>query len=172
LNVAYEEARSAPGVLSGIGPRQIAIHVTDARSQQESIGRKGSHLIWGPIVTVRPVSDVVYDALAVEFRKNGHRVVSAEASRVLTVEMTEFALTLQTAFTTRLVGTVAITVTTSAQMDGQAPVRRYRGAVEENTAGGLHGWGTEQTWTRVMNAALEQVVRDVATDPRLAQVLR
>ena len=43
----------------------------------------------------------------------------------------------------------------------------YQGHYNEKSMGGLEG-----TWERVMNAALERMVSEVSTDPKLLQVLK
>lgn len=45
--------------------------------------------------------------------------------------------------------------------------RAYQGNYNERSMGGLEG-----TWERVLTTALERMVHQVATDPRLVQALR
>jgi YajG family uncharacterized lipoprotein len=184
VNVGYEEARAARGPLSAAGPRRILIEVTDRRPMASPlIGYKrapGTERTLASeflppsnarsIAVTRPVREIVHDALAVELRKNNHAVVRAEADRVLAVDVQEFWLDVQEGFwSNRFSATMAITMTVADARTGRVLLtRNYQGHAVKSGQGMMR----EGNWKTPMNSALEGMMREVATDPRLVEALR
>jgi len=176
MNVGYGEARAARGPLSAIGSRRIRIDVTDRRPWPgEVIGyiilRSGTlppAEYPDVLVAPRPVREVVQDALAAELRKNDHVVVTNEADRSLAVDVREFWVSSEQGFWSfRFSGTALIHMTVTDGRTGQALLTRdYQGQAIE------HGqMNAKWNWKVAMNAALEAMMRDVATDSRLVEAL-
>jgi hypothetical protein len=175
MNVGYDEAKAARGPLSAVGSRRIRIDVTDRRPLPgESVGYNlggagfSGLRTYGAIVAPRPVREIVQDALATELRKNNHVVVTGEADRSLTVDVREFWVDMQQGFwSIRFSGAALIHMTVADGWTGQALLTRdYQGHAVEHRQSSLKG-----NWKAAMNAALEAMMRDVATDPRLVEVL-
>ena len=119
-------------------------------------------------MTERPVSAIVRDAIAAEFAANGHRI-GESADLLVSGTVTTFWFELTPHFSTlEFSGTVAADLTVSDAKTGQALVTRsYQGNYTDKSMVGYEG-----TWQRVMNTALERMVRDIASDPRLLAALR
>lgn len=174
MEVGYGEAKAARGPLSGVSSRRIRIDVTDRRPQPgELIGfdplGHGFKAQRGAITAQQPVRLIVGDALASELARNGHVVVSEDsAERILVVDVRAFWLDIhQGSWNPRFSGTAGITVIVA---DGRTAhtllVRDYDGRAAET------GGNREGNWESVMSGALERMVRQVATDPRLVEALR
>jgi uncharacterized lipoprotein YajG len=175
MNVGYDEAKAARGPLSAVGSRRIRIDVTDRRPLPGEVigynlgGAGFSGLqTYGPIAAPRPVREIVQNALAAELRKNNHVVVTGEADRSLTVDVREFSVNMQQGFwSMRFSGATLIHMAVADGRTGQALLTRdYRGGAVEHGQTSFKG-----NWKAAMNDALEAMVRDVATDPRLVEAL-
>jgi uncharacterized lipoprotein YajG len=172
LNVRYDEVKSSPGPLSSAEPRRIEITaVNDKRPDTARIGYKknGFNQKTADIKTARPVPDIVRDALGTELKKNGHLLGTGDGQLRLAADVDEFWFDLQIGFwTLQFLGTTGMTLTV---MDGRTGatlhIQRYQGSHKDSRAMAYEG-----TWEEVMNAALEQMMRDVATDPKLVEVFK
>lgn len=172
LNVGYTEAMANRGPLSSIAPRRIDVGAfADKRPETNKIGykRNGFGQKTADIVTAKPVPDIVKEALIAEFKKNGHDVTTAERDLVLAGDITTFWFELQVNFATiEFFGTSAITLNVVDGRTGTTLLtRNYQGHYTEKSLGGL-----DATWERVMNEALQRMVREVATDLQLIRVLK
>ncbi|SRR6266849_3835480 len=172
LNVRYEDSKAARGPLSSVEPRRVEIvSVVDKRSDTARIGykRNGFNQKTADILCSRPVPDVVRDALAIELKKNGHLLEPGERDLGFTVDVNEFWFDLQVGmWTIEYLGTTAITLTVNDGRTGATLLsQRYQSNHREERAAGYEG-----TWEAVMNAALERLMRDVATDPKLVEAFR
>jgi YajG family uncharacterized lipoprotein len=164
VDVSYPEAEVKRALLGNVAPRRVVVApVTDRRGDKNRIGASPEDR--KPIVTARPVSEIVRDALVREVEKNGHQVVAAPGDVVLTADVEEFWLdAVGRSATTQYVGRVAIAV---AIADGQTGdrlwSRRYVG-IRRQTAEA----DSKNAWREIMDTALARTMRDVATDPDLA----
>lgn len=173
LNVGYTDAMATRGPLSSVSPRRIDVGAfMDKRPEIERIGYKRN--MYGQktadIVTTKPVPDIVKDALAAEFRKNGHQLTTtAERDLVISGDVTTFWFEFQVNFwTVEFFGTSAVTLNVVDGKTGTTLLtRNYQGHYTEKSGGGLDG-----TWERVMNEALQRMVREVSTDLQLIRVLK
>ena len=112
--------------------------------------------------------EIVEDALAAELRKNGHAVVTSEADRSLAVDVREFWVSSEQGFWSfHFPGTVLIHMTVTDGRTGQTLLTQdYQGRAIE------HGqMNAKWNWKAAMNGALEAMMRDVVTDPRLIGAL-
>lgn len=172
LNVGYTEAMASRGPLSSIAPRRIDVGAfADRRPETNKIGykRNGFGQKTADIVTTKPVPDIVKEALTAELKKNGHDVTTAERDLVLSGDITTFWFELQVNFATiEFFGTSAITLNVVDGRTGTTLLtRNYQGHYTEKSMGGL-----DATWERVMNEALQRMVREVSTDLQLIRVLK
>lgn len=172
LNVGYTDAMATRGPLSTVTPRKIDVGAfADKRPEIERIGYKRN--MYGTktadIVTAKPVPDIVKEALATEFRKNGHDVTTSDRDLVVSGEITTFWFEFQVNFwTVEFFGTSAVTLNVLDGRTGQTLLTRsYQGHYTEKSGGGL-----DATWERVMNEALQRMVREVSTDLQLIRALK
>jgi hypothetical protein len=164
LDVGYPEAETRKALLANMAPRRVVVApVTDRRGEKDRIGASPEN--GKPIVTARPVADIVRDALVLEVARNGHEVVAAPGDVVVAADVEEFWLdAVGRSANTQYVGRVAIAV---AIADGQTGdrlwTRRYVGIRRQTGEA-----DSKNTWREVMDMALARTIRDVATDPELA----
>ena len=168
LDVRYPETGANRAMLASAPARRVAISpVTDRRMDTTRIGSKPK--AEGDIVTSRPVTDIVRDALAVEVGKNGHSVLSDKQDVVLGAAVEEFWLDVVTGYTTtQYVGRVVIALTVADGRSGNTLLaRRYVGIKRQQV-----DKPSESAWRDVMDAALARTMHDLATDPDLVAALR
>jgi hypothetical protein len=164
VDVGYPDAAANRALLAWVAPRRIVVApVTDRRAEQSRIGvelPKGK-----PIVTGRPVPDIVRDALVVELKKNGHQVVAGTADLIVGADVEEFWLdAVGRGASTLYIGRVAVTVIIANGRTGDTLLtRRYVGL--RRRAGEAD---SKDTWREVMDTALARMIHDLATDPDLA----
>ena len=164
VDVSYPETEVKKALLGSVAPRRMVVApVTDRRGDKERIGASPEDR--KPIVTARPVSEIVRDALVREVEKNGHQVVAGPGDLVLAADVEEFWLdAVGRSATTQYVGRVAIAVAVADGHTGDRLwSRRYVG-IRRQTAEA----DSKTAWREVMDAALARMIRDVATDPDLA----
>ena len=171
IKVAYAEP--SRGALGAVPPRRVEIApVQDKRPETDKIGykRNGFNQKTAKIQTTKPVPEIVRDALAAELVKNGHAVGGADSELVLSADVTEFWLDISVGmWTVDFVGATGVSLRLRPRAADAAVevARQYRGYHKESAMGGLEG-----TWEHVMNTALQHMMREMATDVRLAQALR
>ena len=164
VDVSYPETEVKKALLGRVAPRRMVVApVTDRRGDKERIGASPEDR--KPIVTARPVSEIVRDALVREVEKNGHQVVAGPGDVVLAADVEEFWLdAVGRSATTQYVGRVAIAVAVADGHTGDRLwSRRYVGIRRQTAAA-----DSKTAWREVMDAALARMIRDVATDPDLA----
>jgi hypothetical protein len=164
IDVTYPQAAANRALLSSVASRRIVVPaVSDRRAEP---GRIGAELPKGkPIVTARPVSDIVREALVVELTKNGHEVVAGPGDVVLNADVEEFWLdAVRRASSTQYVGRVAIAVVIADGQTGEALLTRRYVGLRRRTGEA----DSKDTWREVMDTALARTIHDVATDPDLA----
>jgi Uncharacterized lipoprotein len=167
LDVGYPEAAANRGLLASVAPRRVAVGpVTDRRADQARIGARPGN--GEPIVTARPVADIVRDALVVELTRNGHTVVAEGGDVRVAADVDQFWLdTAGRDGTTHYVGRVALAVAIRDERGGSTVlVRRYAG-IKRRYADP----DARDAWREVVETALARTVRDLATDPELVPAL-
>jgi len=167
LDVRYPEAGVHRSLLASAPPRRVEISpVADRRMDTARIGAKPKD--GGAIVTSRPVTEIVGEALALEIRKNGHAVVSDKKDVILAGAVEEFRLDVVAGYSsTQYVGRVVIAVTLADGRSGdQLLSRRYVGISRRQI-----DKGSDKDWRDVMDIALARSMHDLATDPELAAAL-
>ena len=160
-------ACTAPSLASA-PPRRVEIApVADRRMDTARIGSKpkdGRR----DIVTSRPVTEIVGEAITLEIRKNGHAVVSDKKDVILAAAVEEFRLDVVAGYSsTQYVGRVVLAVTLADGRGGdQLLSRRYVGISRRQI-----DKGADNDWRDLMDVALARTMHDLATDPELAAVL-
>jgi len=172
LNLAYTDAQAKKGPLASIRPLHVEIgEFVDVRRQTDKIGYKTN--LYGMktanIVTTRPVPEIVREAFAAEFAKNGHLIGSSSKEIMVSGRITAFWFDVQLGFwTVQFMGTVSVDLTVTNNQIGLALLTRtYQGHYNETSTGGLEG-----TWERIMNTALERMIQETSTDPKLIEALK
>ncbi|HZF07010.1 MAG TPA: hypothetical protein VE932_21925 [Patescibacteria group bacterium] len=163
LDVRYPEAAANRAMLASVGSRRVEIRsVTDRRIDTARIGSKPDN--GKNVVTSRPVTDVVREALLVEIGKNGHAVVIERGDVVLAADVEEFWLDTVTGYgTTQYVGKVVFALTVIDGRSGdRLATRRYIGIKRRQV-----DKPADDVAREVMDAALARSMRDLATDRAL-----
>jgi hypothetical protein len=167
LDVRYPEASANRAMLASVGPLRVEVRpVGDRRLDTTRIGSKPDG--GKSVVTARPVTEIVGEALRVEIGTNGHAVVGERADVVLAAAVEEFWLDAVIGYaTTQYVGKVVIAL---AVVDGRSgdrlAARRYVGIRRRQV-----DKPSEDVAREVMDAALSRAMHDLATDRVLVAVL-
>ena len=171
LKVDYDPAKTPKSALSTAGRVTVSVaEFADKRPEKDKIGYKrnafGNKM--APIGTIKPVPQIIREAIAGEFAKNGLAVDAPSSDGVLTGSIDSFWFDIQMNFwTIEFMGTVGVDVTlTDARTGVVRHTGRYEGHYNEKSLGGLEG-----TWERVMNTALENMIRDMSADRKLVESL-
>lgn len=172
LKVGYDEGRASRGPLATVQPLYVEVgEFVDKRPETDKIGykRNGFGQKTANISSAKPVPEIVREALAVEFARNGHLKAAARKDILLSGEVTTFWFDSQVNFwTVEFMGTVGITMNVVDGKSGTVLLTRtYQGHYNEKSGGGLTG-----TWERVMNSALERMMQEIGTDAKLLQALK
>jgi uncharacterized lipoprotein YajG len=168
LDVRYPVGPVNRAVLATVESRTVKITPADSRIDPTRIGT--SPATGKPIVTARPVTEVVQEALAIELARNGHTVVAEAPNVVVSPRIEEFWLDVVVGrSSTHYVGKVAIALAVTDGHTGDTLLeRRYIGirrrSVEDSSA-------SETEERDVMDAALERAMHELATDAELAGAL-
>jgi uncharacterized lipoprotein YajG len=167
LDVRYPASAAHRALLASVTPRRVVVTaVTDRRLDKVRIGASPENA--KPIVTARPVPDILHEALVIELGKNGHRVVGGPADIVLAADLEEFWLdSAGRGEATQYVGRVAIAVTIADAGSGARLFHARYVGVKRRVATA----DSRDVWREVMDAALARTVRDVATDPDFAATI-
>jgi hypothetical protein len=164
LDVSYPQTEVKKALLAGVAPRRVVVApVTDRRGDKDRIGATPEDK--KPIMTARPVAEIVREAVVLEIEKNGHQVVPGPGDVVLATDVEEFWLdAIGRSKNTQYVGRVAIAVSIADGATGERLwSRRYVGIRRQNAEA-----DSKTTWREVMDTALARTIRDLATDPDLA----
>ena len=164
LDIGYPEAAANRALLGSVTPRRVVVaEVMDRRIDKSRVGSAPQD--GKPILTGRPVPDIVRDALVVELQKNGHEVVAGGGDVVVAADVEEFSLgAVGRAEETRYLGRVAIAIVIADGRTGNRLLtRRYIGISRRVGAA-----DSKETWREVMDTALVRTIHDAATDPDLA----
>ena len=164
VDVGYPQTEAKKALLANVAARRIVVApVTDRRGDKERIGASPEDR--KPIVTARPVADIVREALVLEVQNNGHQVVPGPGDVVLATDVDEFWLdTVGRSKTTQYVGRVAIAVSVADGATGERLLTRRYVGIRRRTAEA----DSKAAWREIMDMALARTIRDLATDPDLA----
>lgn len=178
FGTAHVDAKLPPnaslkGPLSQAAPTKFEIQpFKDARTDMQRIGYKknGFGMNTADIVSTRPVTEVVVDAVSEGLRNNGH-VVGVPADITVTGDVTRFWFELKpNMFTVEFTGYAECDLQLLSAKTGKAIYQsHYSGTYTEKSAGSLSPEGTA---TKVMDAALEKLVEDVVFDQQLVEALQ
>ena len=162
LDVRYPEAGVNRALLASVPPQRVGISpVVDRRLDTSRIGAlpKDGRLI----VTRRPVSDIVRDALAVEVSRNGHAVLPDAQDVVLAAEVEEFWLDVVVGRShAQYVGKVVLALSVVDGRNGDTLFTRHYAGTKRREADA----DAKDVAREVMDAALARTLHDFATDPK------
>jgi len=167
VDLGYPESASNPALLASVSARRVVVTaVGDRRADTSRIGSRPDD--GKPIVSARPVTDVVRDALVLELGRNGHEVVRGRGDAIVAADIEDFSLdAVPAGATTRFVGRVALALILADGQTGERMlVRRYVG-IRRRTAEA----DARDAWREVMDTALTRAIHDLATDPDLVAAL-
>lgn len=169
LKVAFDPATAKAGVLSEAPPTTVDLKdVDDARVEKPQIGykRNGFGMKTADILSERPAPEIVKEALAAALEKNGHSL--GESRYAVKAKLNKFWFDAKTGLVTvEFYGSVQAEVSVVDQETGSAIYTElFDGYHSEKTGGGL-----SKTWTRVMNAALSDLVNKVNLSPAFKDAL-
>lgn len=170
LNVAVRPNTDFKGPMSQIAPAKFDVQaLADDRSDKARIGWKkngyGSNT--ADILSTRPVTDLVAEAIRTGLQQNGH-TISLPADIVVSGSVTRFWFEVKPNFwTIEFTGNVECDLRfVKAGTTQEVYKSRYSGTYTRKTGGGL-----EATWTEVMDASLENLVEDIVFDANLIEAL-
>jgi uncharacterized lipoprotein YajG len=162
LDVGYPEAGVNRALLASIPPQRVGISpVVDRRLDTSRIGSLPKD--GRGIVTRRPISDIVRDALAVEVSRNGHAVLPDAQDVVLAAEVEEFWLDVVVGRShAQYVGKVVLALAVVDGRNGETLFTRHYAGTKRREADA----DAKDVAREVMDAALARTLHDFATDPK------
>lgn len=175
LTLGLSEEAVKPGLLSEVPASTLYLaEVTDSRptGEVDRIGNKrnGYGMVMGAVGTTQPVTALVTDTLTKTLSANGHQLVSDTAASNLKVEadVKRFWFDYKTGLVTvEFFGDVQVALKIIDQATGSTLFEEtFKGYYSDKTGGGL-----SKTWTRVMDAALADLSREISLSQELAEVL-
>lgn len=167
VDVKYPAIRVNRAVLASAPPRRVDVSpVVDRRMDTTRIGVKPKNA--GAMVTSRPVTDIVREALVLELDKNGHTVLSDGRDVVLAASVEEFRLDEVGGYASaHYVGRVVIAVNIEHGRNGELLLARQYVGIKRRDV----DKASEDVWRETMDAALARAMHDLATDKALATAL-
>jgi uncharacterized lipoprotein YajG len=170
LNVAARPSANFKGPLSRVAPLSFDVMpLEDTRSDKARIGSKknGYGQNTADIVTTRPVTELVAEAIRAGLQQNG-QTASVPANINISGSVTRFWFEVKPNFwTVEFTGNVECDLEFVSTRTGTTVYKsRYSGTYTDKTGGGL-----EATWTRVMDASIEKLVEDIVFDANLIEAL-
>lgn len=163
LDVGYPEAGVNRALLASVPPQRVGISpVVDRRLDTSRIGSLPND--GRAMVTRRPVSDIVRDALTVEVNRNGHVVLPDAQDVVLAAEVEEFWLDVVVGRShAQYVGKVVLALAVIDGRNGETLFTRHYAATKRREADA----DAKDVAREVMDAALARTLHDFATDPQV-----
>ena len=164
LDVTYPAAGVNRALLASAAPRRVAIGPVTDRRRETRLGTEPES--GKDIVTRRPVSEIVREALALEVSANGHTAAPDQADLTLAADVEDFRLDVLRGYKNgQLVGKVVLAVmVTDAKTGGMLLARRYVGVHRREAAD-----DSDRDPRATMDTALARAMHDLATDPDLAR---
>ena len=166
VDVGYPDAAVNRATLASVRPRRVEVRtVADRRADPMHIGIQADEKK-KPVVTSRPVTDIVHDALVAELQRNGHAVTPDHPELVIAADVEEFSFDVVVGRSTaQYVGKAALALAVTDRQSGKTVfARRYIG-LKRQTA----DLEAKHAVRDVMDAALARAMHDLATDGELAQ---
>ena len=165
LDVRYPDSGINRAMLASAPSRSVTIGPVTDRRRETRIGIEPESK--KDIVTRRPVTEIVRDALAAELGANGHTLAAHRADVVMAVDVEEFRLdTVKGYAATQYVGKVVIALVVSDPTGRRVLERRYVGINRRQADA-----DSESAPREVMDTALARVMHDLATDSDLVRAL-
>ncbi len=172
LEVKYDQARAKLGPLSSIKSLEIQVaQFEDKRPHDHTIGykRTGFGTKAGNVVTTRPVTEIVREAIVITLQKNGHVITNKKENIKISGVVETFWFEYQmNVFTMEFIGTIAVNLTLEdSQTNNSLFSKRYFGHHNAELYSGYH-----KEMAQVMNSALEDLTTQITTDTQLIEALQ
>jgi Uncharacterized lipoprotein len=169
LNIAARPNTDFKGPLSQVAPTQFDVQaLSDSRQDKARIGWKknGYGKNTADILSTRPVTDVVAEALRAGLQQNGH-AIAVPGNIIISGSVTRFWFEFKPNFwTIEFTGNVECDLQFTIAGSQEVYKSRYSGTYTKKTGGGM-----EATWTEVMDASVEKLVEDIVFDANLIEAL-
>ena len=171
ISMAMNDDIAKTGLLSEATASVVSVAATDARDgdKRDRIGdkRNGYGMVMGKIGTTEPVESVVKRVVGETFSANGH-TVSESAGLAVETEVTNFWFDYKTGLVTvEFFGDIQVLLTVKdLETDAVIFEEKFKGYHSEKTGGGL-----SKTWTKVMDAALQDLSREIGMSMGLMEAL-
>lgn len=175
LTLGLSEEAAKPGLLSEVAARSIYLaEVSDSRPEGETdrIGNKrnGYGMVMGAVGTSEPVSELVSETISKTLTANGHSVVGDASAADVKVEadVKRFWFDYKTGLVTvEFFGDIQVAFKVIDRATGSTLFEdTFKGYYSDKTGGGL-----SKTWTRVMDAALADLSKEISLSQELAEAL-
>jgi uncharacterized lipoprotein YajG len=171
LKLAYDADSAKSGVLSEAASATVNVKdVDDARVEKNAIGykRNGFGAKTADILSERPAPELVKETLVATLEKNGHKVDDAENRFAIKTKLNNFWFDYKTGLVSvEFYGSIQAEISVIDQQSGETVYTElFDGYHSEKTGGGL-----AKTWTRIMNAALADLVNKVNLSPGFKDAL-
>ena len=169
LTLAVPQGRI--GVLSEAPPTRVDVTaVTDQRANQERIGdkRNGYGQVMGAVGVTQPPPEIVEQALEHVMAANNHLIGGGDDQYELQTTLRNFWFDYRAGLlTVEMFGSIQADVTLVDRPSGESLYSEtFDGYYSERNAGGL-----STSWTRIMNAALEDFATKVSNSEGLKDAL-
>ncbi len=175
LTLGLADDAVKPALLAETSPEVLVLkRVDDARIPAENsrIGdkRNGYGMVMGAIGTNAAPTDTVAEVITKTLKANGHTVTDASDGESLEIsaELTRFWLDYKTGLVTvEFFGDVQINFSLTDPASGEVIFSdKFKGYYSDKTGGGL-----SKTWTRVMDAALADLSKEISMSAELMEAL-
>jgi uncharacterized lipoprotein YajG len=171
LDVHANAATQVAGPLAEVKPVRFSTpQLQDARQDKARIGWKknGYGQNTADITTTQPVNQIV-EATINKALVDAHQTVGDNGAIQIIGTVDRFWFDVDTNFwTVKFIGDIECTLDFVDAQTKQSIYRsKYAGSYTEVKAGGL-----EQTWTEVMDKALDKLIEDIVLDEELATALK
>jgi hypothetical protein len=171
LDIAATPGVKVAGPISDIPSLQlVAPALDDKRIDRARIGwkRNGYGQNTADITSLKPVDEIIENAVSKAFTDNNHKIDSTGPIRIIgSVERFWFETDVNF-WTVGFIGDVRCNLEFVDSRTSQTIYKgEYAGTHSETKAGGL-----EKTWTLVMNQAVDKMIESIVLDEKLADALR
>ena len=174
ISMAMNDDIAKAGLLSEAPATVVTITATDAREDEkrDRIGdkRNGYGMVMGKIGTTEPVESVVQRVVNETFSANGHTVSKSadEGGLSIETEVTNFWFDYKTGLVTvEFFGDIQVLLKViDPATETVIYEEKFKGYHSEKTGGGL-----SKTWTKVMDAALQDLSREIGMSMGLMEAL-
>ncbi len=174
LNLAYRPDAAQKSPLTTLAPMNVAFQVQDQRppDERDRVGdkRNGYGMRMAKILSNRPPTSVLNDALSLELGNNGHTSAEAptDSDAIIRVDLQKYWTDVRVHWTDlEMIATLCADVDIVDPQDQSTVFRKpFACAFRESTL-----MVSDGAYERALNGVLREFVRDFARDPGLLDAL-